>query len=378
MKLKSLCAVLTSFFILSIVPFSSYSTNAARVNVKLGDVNGDGVVTILDALNTMYYIGGKCKPTPLQLTAMDVNQDYIIDRTDVVMIQEMSVNNINEINVSKELYSLPNTTGAYYVKYNVADGSNEEYFLSSVTEPISTPSITNRSLAISGDEMDHVDNINTNVVELSISGGYLGSGFIISNHVIATAAHCVYNKGTSSFCSNINIKIHTNNNVMQYSAKSYHIPKNYITTNSANVDNFDYALIYVEDDLSTYGIWDCGIAVKELTTNATSSENHYVTTSGFCTVNNITRRYFSTGSVIDFSTNPLESHNNTNLRLATSCETHGGKSGGVMYYESCYANYDYKSAIAVISGGMTDLNAITWGVKLSPIMLKFYKHNDNL
>lgn len=45
----------------------------------LGDVNGDGVVSISDSIITNQYILGCFVASGEELTCMDVNQDYVID-----------------------------------------------------------------------------------------------------------------------------------------------------------------------------------------------------------------------------------------------------------------------------------------------------------
>ena len=56
--------------------------------------------------------------------------------------------------------------------------------------------------------------------------------------------------------------------------------------------NYDYALIYVEDDLSEYGIWNMGVLSDSF---MNSSAN--LTTSGFAKLGGVSARYYDKGMV---------------------------------------------------------------------------------
>jgi len=84
-----------------------------------------------------------------------------------------------------------------------------------------------------------------------VSIGLNGTGFVVGNHIIATAAHCVYDKSSGEFYyPEIYIMGSGNTPIMTMYPRYIHISKDYITDSEPY--RYDYALIYVENDLSNY------------------------------------------------------------------------------------------------------------------------------
>ena len=316
---------------------------------------------------------------------MDINQDKIIDSTDAYIIQYRLAYNISPVTVTKELYTLPDDSGRYYKKYDCNTGAISQYYLG-ITSALAT-NVNDNSIALMNLPTDDIDIENTNVVQLSIDGGYIGSGFVINEHIIATAAHCVYNKTNNDFVDEITVNIYnesaivdSSNLIASFEAESYHVPLQYISISNGYKDNYDYALIYVGTDsrgkdlLDYTSAWNIAIPSIQFS----KAETAQLTTSGFTIHNDdennsVYARYYSTGTVIDFSDIEGESHNIPNLRLHTNAITPGGKSGGVMYYTSTFNTTTNKSAAAVAPGGSAAYNS--WGVNFNPTLLRFYKHN---
>lgn len=378
--LKRFCSIsLTALMTISTFFVSeTYKAKAISTSVLLGDVNQDEQITILDAVQVLYYINGQFASNEYGITAMDANEDGVIDRVDSELIQYWAINQTNNPPVVKDLYTVPNNELRKYIKYNVATGV--EYDPYTLSE-ISNSGLNNNQLLSSeilfdnSDSGNYPDTQNTNVVQLSLNGA-VGSGYIISDHVIATAAHCLYNITNNQFVQNITVNIYNSDGTITSKTPSFlHIPVKYKTPdNGVSRDNYDYGLIYINDSLSQYGVWNVGVAVKEFMYISPSPS---ITTSGFCQPINYTQytRYYSTGQVLNLDTLIGESHNLPAFRIATDSESVGGKSGGVMYYDSVGSFNSYKSAIAITTGGTSYR---TWGCKLTPTLLQFYKHNTNL
>lgn len=394
--MKKLLSCLVSIGVLAstMLSFGSSTSFAATQSVLLGDANGDNKVTYADVGAIQQYLLGYCPVTAKSFTGMDVNQDKIIDSTDAYIIMYRLAYNISAPTVQKELYTLPDNSGRYYKKYDCDTKGTTEYYLgTSINATSNINEHTSETLSLPTDELD---NENTNVVQLSIHNGdktYTGSGFVISDHIIATAAHCVFNDGNNDFVDGVTVNIYneqaevkTENLIASFEAESYHIPTQYITflgQEDGRMDNYDYALIYVGTDshgndlLDYVNPWNIAIASLEFS----EAEIGQLTTSGFTShdynddgdSDDAYARYYSTGTVIDFSETEGEEHNVPNLRLHTNAITPGGKSGGVMYYTSTYNTTTYKSAVAVAPGGSANYNS--WGVNFNPTLLRFYKQN---
>lgn len=357
------------------------SASATTTSVLLGDANGDGVVDIADATCIYQYLGGAYAASRYCFTAMDINEDFVVDKTDGYIIQYKEAYGVSSNTlVDKELYTLPSNERRVYKKYDCSSAKTSTYVLNKLSEITAQ----NNQIDLQQIAPDKEDWENTNVVQLSIGGTSLGSGFVISKNVIATAAHCVYDIGNNNFVKNITVNVYNEQGdtiKASFEAKSYHVPQLYINpgSNTSERDNYDYALIYVDDivvdgkskNLLNYAkTFDIGVAAQEFMTTGRD-----VTVSGFTTHEKYTR-YYSTGKVVDFSSDKNESHNFPNLRMKVNATTIGGKSGGVMYYTSTYNAVTHKSAVAVLTGGGAEIG--TWGVRMNPTLIHFYLQNPNI
>ncbi|MCM1131854.1 MAG: trypsin-like peptidase domain-containing protein [Ruminococcus flavefaciens] len=374
-KFKKLvaCVLTAAISAACALPFAG---SAATTNVLLGDANGDGVVDIADAACITQYLHGTCAAPQYCFTAMDINQDCVVDETDAYRIQYNVAYNLENDpkTVKKELYTLPDNEKRYYYKYDCSSKKRSSYVLQALEE-FSIPDSQIESLQdIAPDERDYE---NTNVVQLEMPGGGIGSGFIVGKNVIATAAHCVY--GSKGFVSDVTVNIYKQDGTtvaQTFKASSYHIPRKYTTENEKK-DNYDYALIYVDDivengvtkNLTSYAKpLAIGIAAKEFMTTGRD-----ITASGFSS-HDTYARYYSTGEVAEIPSSLTNT--NPNLRMLVNAETIGGKSGGVMYYTSTYNNVTHKSVVAVVTGGSSTIG--TWGVRMNPTLIHFYLQNPNI
>lgn len=371
-KAVALCSALVCIgTFASVYPKESY----AAENVLLGDADGNGQVNINDAISISQFLLGKLQVTPAQFTAMDINQDGAVTKTDALMVQYVEAGSIAPVTVNKELYAEPDQNSRSYYRHMC----NSSDVTSKIPYTIQAPNALTADSVLEYEEVSPMseirDNDNTNVVQLDLNG-YIGSGFIVGSHIIATAAHCVYNDG--EFIDNIKVNIYNKNGTVNSSnlvhtstAKELHIPRKYVYPGTDAPENFDYALIYVEDDLSEYGVWSMGV----LSDNFMNS-GRPLTTSGFTILNNeYYARYYSEGSVIspaDWGSS--EEHNLPIYRLHAESQSYGGKSGGVTYYKSDYDDVLAKSAVGVNTGSPRDTH-YSWAVRMNPNLIWFYKQN---
>ncbi len=377
--MKKLLSCLVSIGVLTstLLSFGSSTSFAATQSVLLGDANGDNKVTYADVGAIQQYLLGYCPVTAKSFTGMDVNQDKIIDSTDAYIIQYRLAYNISAPTVQKELYTLPDNSTRSYIKYTCDTGATTNYTLSN---SIPSPNADfDYPVATVSEEFD---NENTNVVRLVMDDGSAGSGFVISDHIIATAAHCVLDEN-NNFVTGVTVNVYNEqaevkpeNLIASFEAESYHIPSLY--TNSLDNHNYDYALIYVGSDshgrdlLDYVSPWQFAIPSLEFS----EAETGQLTTTGF-TFYNIDNendeeyaRFYSTGTVEYLSNN---NWNSPQLRIASNALNKGGKSGGPMYYTSTYNNSTTKSVAGIVTHYY--LGTYSAGTKINLTLLRFYKQN---
>lgn len=372
MKIKKKAVALLAG-VMTAMSCGSMMSSAATDNFLLGDANGDGVINITDSVRINQYILGGFVASGDELTRMDVNQDCVIDSTDVLMVQYMMADIISPVTVNKEAYKAPNYESRAYYRHdcNSSNANNKtRYTLGNLPQTMSENEIAEYAT-----RPDNRDQENTNVVQLNL-GGATGSGFIVAPHVVATAAHCVYSS-KGGFGRNITVNIYnkdgevsSDNLVHTSKARYIHIPEQYFKE-PGNV-NYDYALIYVEDDLSDYGIWSMGVSVDDF-----MDTGKLLTTSGFTDINKEKyARYYSDGPVRAYE-KCYEEDKNLDYRISAESASYEGKSGGVLYYKSSYDNRIVSSVVGVVTGSRKD-NAYTWAVRITPTLLQFYKQNTKL
>lgn len=379
MKIKKKAVALLAG-VMTAMSCGSMMSSAATDNFLLGDANGDGVINITDSVRINQYILGGFVASGDELTRMDVNQDCVIDSTDVLMVQYMMADIISPVTVNKEAYKAPNYESRAYYRHdcNSSNANNKtRYTLGNLPQTMSENEIAEYAT-----RPDNRDQENTNVVQLNL-GGATGSGFIVAPHVVATAAYCVYSS-KGGFGRNITVNIYNkdgevsiNNLVHTSKARYIHIPEQYFK-DPDNV-NYDYALIYVEDDLSDYGIWSMGVSVDDF-----MNTGKLLTASGFTTKTieendqeiSTYARYYSTGPVRAYE-KCYEKDKNLDYRISAESASYEGKSGGVLYYKSSYDNRIVSSVVGVVTGSRKD-NAYTWAVRITPTLLQFYKQNTKL
>ena len=364
MKNKRLLALIAAAAVAA-VSTVSMSGSAAK---PLRDASGDGIVYLNDTLVTISYLNGAYNPTNIK--SFDFDGNGIISAMDTAKIQHYLLHNISEDDLpeaSTETVSAVATTRTYMRHYYNSSNpaSYTEYSLT--VDPYDNTASDGISAyddsGIIGDN-DMIRDYDTAVVNLSVGG----SGFIVSDHVIATAAHCVYNTSTNRFIDNT-IKIVDSNNNRTFTPKYVDMCKTYV--DPAHRD-YDYALLYVEEDLSEYGRLQLGVATDD-----------YINKHGDVIVSGFPQSYPSNyqgqpygirfkakGKIIDATTG----------EIIYDADTFTGDSGAPVYAEEGFTTnsgerYDYKTVVAINVATSGDDNR---GVKINPDILKFYNGNPNI
>lgn len=220
---------------------------------------------------------------------------------------------------------------------------------------------------------DMVRDYDTAVVRLS-SGG---TGFIINDHVIVTAGHCIYDYENDNF-SNITVDIvGSDNKVLKTVSPHYaHVTKKFADITSYDGDQgeqYDYGLIYVDEDLSDYGTFGMGICLNSYVEN-----NGRVTVSGFPQQypegyedNNYGLRFKASGNITGIDGRTIE----------YNADMTNGDSGGPVYVNESYIDskgnfsYDYNTVIAI---NVAQSSSANYGVRVNFDILYFCYRNVNL
>ncbi len=345
------------------------------------DVNGDGNVSMADyTVLTMLLDGYK----PLSYDKYDVTNNGVVSYADAATIfdyyrygssaSSASVANFNALTPpTADIASIYNSIT--YLKRNCSTGTITEYTLntngdeaaSTVSPKWSTPMELdpNETAVVKIKFLDHPD--------------YKGSGTIIDNHIIATAAHNLYDaeEGYSDIAIQV---IGEQNQVLNTITPSYiHLPKMYTVDNGSNSN--DYALIYVDEDLSQYGMFEIGLALDSFVTDTTGE--YSVKVSGFPGNMPEDARYVSEGSVYAeaniIGETGLVKPDLFNYYTNTST----GDSGGPAYIEETYeingVEYNCKTMIGIhISGLHFGSTNFGWSRRITADQLRFYRANTNL
>lgn len=382
-KFKKIAAAAASLAVIA----TSMTAFASSTQKRPRDASGDGEVRLNDAIFTRFYLQGMYNPTNIK--AFDFDGNGIISWMDVDKINHYILKNLNEDDYEEYIneYTPAYATTREYVRHyynNSASNPITEYSLTvNPSDNTAAPSSNSQQRLIIGDN-DMIRDHDTAVVSLWVGNSKIGSSFIVGKHVIATAAHCVY---TGSIFRNIQIKLtNSNNNSIMVTPKYTDLNKvfytNYHNGYSNTCRDNDYALIYVEEDLSQYGALKMGVALDEYV-----EREGEVIVSGFPNPLAYPENYANQPNGLRFEAKgkilPLYT---TNKMLAYDADTYSGVSGGPVYAEEGFVNtvgevFDYKTVIAInVSHHDSENDEFkrNLGVRITPDLLKFYYDNSNI
>lgn len=208
---------------------------------------------------------------------------------------------------------------------------------------------------------------------------YWGSGFIIGDHEIMTAAHCVTTTLPNEYgmymeAPNINITIPTanpsNGTDISLTPEFMTVPNDYFDSVPGN----DYAIIKVKEDLSVYGQVFLGLGTDE-TVNDTP-------------VHALGYNYINGAPVMKISNGYINNNGNDLGDVLYRCSStiYGGTSGGPLYSQCRFGVsgstdsekkvQTYKTVTGIVVGNYDDNKTIA--TRITPEILQFAYNNKFL
>ena len=360
-------------------------TSSASNSVVVNDPNGSNGITLSDANYIQQYLNAQITPTNLDI--VDFDKNGVITYADAVKVMNYIGNGVAH-SVQNSVSETTNISNN--VSYNIFNAQTGNYITSyTLNKPTVSPNDTGNEV-----ESRNIIGLDDRVVDWTKTGtvkiiyGYsedeCSTGFVVGPHVIATAAHCVYQNSTEKAYENIKVKLFNSNGTtaMTCNAVEAHVPMKHIGT-SGSVDNgvskWDYALISVNENLSAYMQYDLGIARDYAVT-----QNLSVSNTGFPQIvdnNTVNTRdtdcmYSSIGHLVDVPTNSLGCDSTRELYISN--DTSGGNSGSPAYTTESYNGQIYYNVIGLVYMRNLYINGIEGNnkaIRMTTSMLKFYKDN---
>ncbi len=348
----------------------SFTSSSAFDPTK--DPNGDGHLTIADSTAILQYLGGYYEPS--NLSQLDVDNNHVVSVVDseyVVMYDSGMITS----SVQQPIDTLNNTpTSRRFVVFN-ADGSFNRYYLLSYTDYSNTAS-SNNTRALYDPTSQTEDWSNKGVAKIMCSTaensiGYLGTGFVVGPHTIATAAHVVFANDTDTAPPLSSILLFdSEQNEHHFTPVESHISFSYYSSVGQSNHN-DYALITVEEDLSDYMSFNLG-AITDTANSASlpisvvgfpSNYEDFIENSPSLNTNSLHNEMLSEGI--------LTSEPNID-NIYHNAYTSKGYSGAPIYTTEILNGKTYRTVIGihVARGGV--------GIRMNSQVLKFLKSNPNI
>lgn len=382
----------------------------AAVTYDVCDVNRDGKVNVRDVSAIASYLESKvCEP---DYNNLDVNKSLIVDYMDEqyilakVMGQSYSSSYFSKKNrTTSKAPSVSNIVlnndadswaAREYRRYSYTSKKElSKYTLSPTMNLLyNTDSRSDTSRIVIGNDDRYASNgiENTGIVNIHTNTGADGTGFVVGDHQIATAAHNVFDKKTNDWFSDTLITLYKYNGELSnidLTAVEAHIPAQYNPNESVTEYKYkyDYALITVEEDLSEYVHFNLGEAYS---VNASNYSNIpiYVTGSPYNSPsgdsNTYARLYTGEGRAISKYVNTTTPVSNTDV-LNYDTDMQQGCSGGPVYTVTVnningQSSYTY-TVIAINSFETPPDNGNVQGMGnggalITKYLMQFYKNNS--
>jgi len=377
------------------------SSYLEQYRTQMVDLNDDGSCDSADAQIILQFILGNYQYGGIDLHGhlfgdlndLDIDSNYIVDNTDVVIYMQFYVATLAGV--------IQNFTPIHHAQVSASENYERQNFyldrtykkcdLTS-TGTIDTSSITTYALPWTVNSASLFEEMQSNtmrdrtlnpvfpssctsVVQLTGSG----SGFIVGEHTIATAAHCIYNTVTESFVP-VKIRIYDENMNLEEEIipKSLHVPyeySNYVAGNStAPRSNYDYGLITVDDtiDLSDYGVFQLGAAAHDLMITSCP-----VSDCGFAIINNQLNRYQTQGNIVYWPSQMID-YNEYPFTIAFDVTPISGCSGAPIFTtigDNSGGNSVPETVLGIVYGGAYGYGT---GIRIMPTVLRFYYQNTNI
>ncbi len=291
--------------------------------------------------------------------------------------------------VSAAGMTVTNTNVVYYA-YNSNGAYSYSYTLSALPTANSTS-----TRGVIGTEDRYADYSKTGVVKIICEDGTFGTGFVVDDHTIATAAHCICDYKTNSAKNLYRIIIMNENGEIKEEIKSYnsvHVPKEYIDcenrlANVIHTNDYDYALIEVSTTLTQYNTFNLGTMMN--------STNINVSSTGFPAYL-FDADYNDPKNALTYLVNDFLTHNKmtgsgkitsySSSSFTCDADLSSGNSGGPVYTTKTYNGNTYDTVIGIVIQGHMDKNNSTGKyeakpttcIRLSSDILHFFKNNPQI
>lgn len=352
------------------------------------DVNRDGAVGLTDLILVKKYLSGIFSTT--NYNQLDVNGSLTVDAADDECLSAINLGmtyncgyfsratgaTVSPPTVSgfTPSNSSSSSAGRTYMRRHYENGqpaqSLSNYTLTPELQTLNTG--VNSRIVIGDDERyTSYSPENNGIVYISMDGFYMASGFIVGDHQIATAAHCVYKNGS---WRSLILKTYDSNGCLTNNTLNVveaHIPTGYIAGSDIM---YDYALITVSDDLSDYVHFSLGTPYN---VNAAAYSNIpiYVTGSPADKLKpTVPERLFSAQGSVMNKNSSLSNHTDV---ICYDVDTAGGDSGAPVYTITKIDDTYVYTAIAVHSSGISSLGK-NIGSMITNYHLQFYNNNPNI
>ena len=348
------------------------------------DVNHDGSVDITDVIALNHHLLGTKYYT--NYNQLDANRSHTVDKADATCIMSKLVHTsysacyIRQCGDSIEAVDMPAVSTTLTLDNSVSDTQGRWYVGYSYLEnaPISRYQLTPTNVSLNSTQVSYSERMYSNGEEREVAHGYentgivatgiTGTGFIVGDHEIATAAHCIHTNGQIR----TDVEIWTYDRTGELDGNELHIAEIHVPENYSNTGSlYDYALIVVEEDLSDLGYVQFNIGnLYNLTLSEAGTIPFHITgqPDQFGGVENTLNTLYT-----DFGT--LYNNNNTSYLYCTAQGT-GGESGAPMYTitRERYNDTDYYTytALGIFVGGNSSFNG---GPLMNKHHLMFYRNN---
>lgn len=391
---KILCGVVAA----SVLAANYAIMTSAATTYDPCDVDHNGLVDLSDLVIVNKYLAGAYYfPNYNQL---DVNRSLTVDSSDSLKITAYMLGNTYSYSyISREnSYPMihPTINGATlnsdagstairtYSRYSyVTHQQLDDYDLTPST-PLRASNRLDNTRDVIGDEDSRYPSCSEENSGIVLLEG-IGTGFIVGDHEIATAAHCVYKKNGNNgyWRSSITIKTYDSNGFPTSTSLTpieAHLPTQYrdcVITNATPHNQYipyDYAVITVSENLSGYVHFSLGTAYNAKQTDYNRIPI-FVTgcpgeSNGHVNIND--RLYSSEGRVVG---------NNNTLILHYNADTSNGDSGAPVYTITqnrigTDTSYTY-TALCIHSYGFSELG-YNCGSLITKYHLQFYNYIKNL
>ena len=350
---------------------SPLTANADTYYYK-GDVNNSGTVDVADVTAITQYLRGILSADGVYAERLDVNRDYVIDDKDLQEIKKIVIGTAQTKSVRSVNTEM--TTGqeaTSYRKYDAQTGASlGTYGLMPVPNISASRSANTRNII--GDDDRVIDYSKSGIVKLNYDKidsttsepqGYNATGFIVGNHTIVTAAHCV----NTAF--NVRCTLYNSDGTVNavYNAVNYHLPQKFIS--GFGGAEYDYAVITVAEDLSSYKCFNIGVCRDNL-----KNINPDIYVTGLSGDPSPSKPQLN-GNIVTGSGKFTKNVNNDTILpkvLHYNTDMVGGTSGGPIYVKD-------SNGVMTVIGINTGADPVcNFGRRIDSNVLHFIYNNDEL